>query len=582
MTEIATIPFADLKAVDEINARAATKEGLDELAASIAARGLIQPLAVRPADGGKYEVIDGRRRYMAIAKLVKAKKWKKSDTVPVLVRNEDDAGALETSLAANTIRLPMHPVDQHSVFARLVEQGRNVDEIAASFGITKRTVQQHMALGKLAPVIRDAWKKGKIDTKAAQAFADHSGHEVQSALYERLKKEGDWGLREDRVRQELNRNREPVTCREMAFVGVDAYLAAGGTLTESLFVEQSYVDDMPLLAKLLRDKIEWECARLRAEGWVWAELEGDLPQRWPDGWRQWEEIDENRTEEDAPEFTAEEKARSGVVVDAGWDGEFSYFWGLIRPDGAETTVADDDDQVDIEEAIGNAAAPSARVEIDDEESEDGAEHTGDRKISQLLAQTLSEVLTLASTKALAEDPHLALRAAVAALAPGGCPSKPVKLHSNGWRANTMPMDGAKPFAELLERTAGESTETLLRALAFDVSRALDMRTFSGGPRSAAVDALIAALPANAYLAAARAEFNPTDYFKRATKAVAIAALEEMEEAGAIGSLSQDLADAKKAELAEMASTSAKACGWLPPELRHPAYALQVSETEEAA
>lgn len=76
MSSLASIPFAKLDATDAINARAATKEGIDELAASIALKGLIQPLAVRPVDGSadRFEVIDGRRRYQALAKLVRFKR----------------------------------------------------------------------------------------------------------------------------------------------------------------------------------------------------------------------------------------------------------------------------------------------------------------------------------------------------------------------------------------------------------------------------------------------------------------------------------------------------------------------------
>ena len=84
---ITTVPFRDLVPADAINARSkAVKDGLDELADSIARRGLIQPLAVRPADNGRYEIIDGRRRYQAMQKLVRARAWKKDTPVPVLVR----------------------------------------------------------------------------------------------------------------------------------------------------------------------------------------------------------------------------------------------------------------------------------------------------------------------------------------------------------------------------------------------------------------------------------------------------------------------------------------------------------------
>lgn len=166
-----TLPLSRLTPKTAANARPETDDGLEELAASIAAKGIIQPLVVRPASkGDSYEVIDGRRRFRALQRLVKAKRMKKDDAVPVLVRNEDDGEALETSLMANTVRLPMHPIDQHEVFARLVGEGLDAGGIAARFGLKQRTVEQHLALGRLAPEIRQAWRDDKVSAETAQAF----------------------------------------------------------------------------------------------------------------------------------------------------------------------------------------------------------------------------------------------------------------------------------------------------------------------------------------------------------------------------------------------------------------------------
>lgn len=583
MTDIATVPFKDLKAVDEINARSTTKDGLDELAASIASRGLIQPLAVRPSDGGKYEIIDGRRRYQAIAKLVKSKTLKKDHAVPVLVRNEDDVAALETSLAANTVRLPMHPVDQHAVFARLEQQGRSVDEIATGFGLTAKTVRQRLALSKLAQPIRDAWKKGKLETQVAQAFADHPDHEVQAELYSRLKREGTWGLREDRIRSELTKGRENVDCGAMTLVGVDAYLEAGGTLTESLFIDESYVDDVPLLNKLVRDRVQAECSRFTSEGWGWSAFAEDLPKGWgSDSWHYWEEIDEDRAQGENPEFAAEEKARSGVVIEVEHDGTLTYYWGVIRPDGAEAASQDDDDsdQVDIEDAINTASAPSAEQDLDDNEVEDDdQDDDADPKISAALLETITTAQTIAAGKALEQFPDLALRVAVAALMSEPWDS-PAKISIGG--TTVLPRPAYKQFANNWQEVSGWKTERVQETLANLVGRSLSLVAHNSSRRRLSERALVAAIPGDAYLLAMRESFNPADYFKRASKAVALAALEEMEEAGAIRSLSADLSSSKHAELADFASRNASRCGWLPPELSHPDYALIVADQEEAA
>ena len=80
--------------------------GIDELAASIKAHGLLQNLQVRPAEGGKFEVVAGMRRLAALKRLVKSKDIEKSAEVACHVLDGDDAS--EISLAENVMRLPMH------------------------------------------------------------------------------------------------------------------------------------------------------------------------------------------------------------------------------------------------------------------------------------------------------------------------------------------------------------------------------------------------------------------------------------------------------------------------------------------
>jgi ParB family transcriptional regulator, chromosome partitioning protein len=95
----------------------------EELAASIAAHGLLQNLQVRPGDDGKYEVVAGERRLAALKRLAKAKTIAKTEEIAchVLAADED---ASEISLAENVIRLPMHPADQYEAFKALNDQGK--------------------------------------------------------------------------------------------------------------------------------------------------------------------------------------------------------------------------------------------------------------------------------------------------------------------------------------------------------------------------------------------------------------------------------------------------------------------------
>src|SRR4029077_3158681 len=109
MTNITNIPLNKLTAW-EGNVRKTQSKGIDELAASIAAHGLLQSLVVRK-DGKKFAVVAGNRRLAALASLQKAGKIAAGFEVPCQVI-ENGADATEISLAENTVRENMHPADE--------------------------------------------------------------------------------------------------------------------------------------------------------------------------------------------------------------------------------------------------------------------------------------------------------------------------------------------------------------------------------------------------------------------------------------------------------------------------------------
>ena len=123
--ELHDIPLEHLT-VAPINARThGATEQLDTLAASIRAQGVLQPLLVRPvAEGDRFEIVAGQRRFLACQRLAQDAPV---GPLPCLVlAATDDAAALEISLAENLERLPMEPFDQHEAFAQLVKRGQGV------------------------------------------------------------------------------------------------------------------------------------------------------------------------------------------------------------------------------------------------------------------------------------------------------------------------------------------------------------------------------------------------------------------------------------------------------------------------
>jgi ParB family transcriptional regulator, chromosome partitioning protein len=598
MTTVTTVPFAALVAADAINARSTGgQDGLDELAASIVAKGLIQPLCVRPSDADgasgrsaeKFEIIDGRRRYQAIARLVKQKLLKKDHPVPVLVRNEDDAEALETSLMANVVRLPMHPVDQHEVMARLAESGLSAADIAARFGIAERTAKQHLALGRLAPEVRKAWRDGTIDAETAQAFALAEDPALQAETLARLIK-GDrhgMGVRTWEVRQALRQDRIRLDqCDALQFVGEAAYLAAGGRIVDDLFEEARYVADPGIARRLANEQMKAKCQELIADGWGWAEIEDDSKLDVYDcdhvlG----RDVDVTGEGHD---FTPEQKARSGCLVSLetdfdevakGYVTRIAVSTGLIRPV--------DDGQADLEDAVARApsaahgagavSAPEAPTDDDDP-----------FEVPETLRITIHEAMTVASAEVLKANVYTALQVLVAQLecSNSGGPVK-VSDQGNAVVSDRSKRDYKRPFSRRLRDVDGALIEAMLVTLAGRVAQSLNMVPSGPGIYNATTEAgEVAALrdflPGDHYLPAMRRHFPAADYFARASKATAIAALEDMHAGGHRFGLSgsEDLMRMKKAALAEWAAEQAKACGWLPPQLRHRDYALVLPEAKE--
>ena len=145
------IPLADLK-VSKLNVRKHGARDIDSLAASI---GVIQPLLVRKNCEG-FDVVAGQRRYLAARKLGAAA-HPNADPLPCMVLTaDDDAAAIEASLAENIERLPMDEMDQYEAFARLRSKGLDEAEIAAHFGVSEQIVRRRLALAKLDPDIRSS------------------------------------------------------------------------------------------------------------------------------------------------------------------------------------------------------------------------------------------------------------------------------------------------------------------------------------------------------------------------------------------------------------------------------------------
>jgi ParB family chromosome partitioning protein len=156
--------------------RQAFEQGqLDELAASIAENGVLQPILVTEVAGG-YRLIAGERRLRAaeIAGL---------ERIPALVRSADETSQLSWALIENMQRSDLNALEEAAAFRRLVDEfGLTHDDVAARVGRSRSAVANTLRLLDLCPEVKDALVRGAISEGHARAIAGIDNHAQQAAV----------------------------------------------------------------------------------------------------------------------------------------------------------------------------------------------------------------------------------------------------------------------------------------------------------------------------------------------------------------------------------------------------------------
>lgn len=137
---------------------------------------------MRKAARGQFTVIAGQRRYSAL-RMLAARDQIPAD-MPVLCQVIDrDADATEIGLAENVVRLAMHPADQFEAFRALIDKGADAADIATRFGVSEATVAKRLKLGRVSPVILDAYRAGELGLDQVQAFAVTEDQAAQERIW---------------------------------------------------------------------------------------------------------------------------------------------------------------------------------------------------------------------------------------------------------------------------------------------------------------------------------------------------------------------------------------------------------------
>ncbi|WP_313324813.1 ParB/RepB/Spo0J family partition protein [Sphingobium yanoikuyae] len=439
---------------------------IEDLAASIARRGLIQSLSVFPvvdAEGnetGMFEVPAGGRRFRALELLVKQKRLAKVAPVPCVVRDRD--GAIlpeEVSLAENIERAALHPLDQFRAFHDMLIKGMTEEEIAAAFFVPVNVVKQRLRLATVSPVLHDVYADDGMTLEQLMAFTVSEDHERQTQVWDAIKDA--WSKEPYQIRRMLTEITVRASDKRAVFLGIEAYEAAGGTVMRDLFQadDGGWLQDVGLLDRLVADKLKAEAEVIAAEGWKWIEVAVSFPYdavrglhevsgtpidlsaeeqatikaltaeqvrleaEYQDADELPDEVDERMGEietaltafDDRPEhFDPTDIAIAGVFVSIDANGSLSVDRGFVRPEDVPQVRTDGEEGSEKEIESDGTASPSVQravitiggqpVEPEDDE-DDSIKPLPERLVVELTAYR-----TLALRNAVAENPHIAMTA----------------------------------------------------------------------------------------------------------------------------------------------------------------------------
>lgn len=151
------------------------EDGLQELAASIAQIGVLQPILVRPADSG-YELIAGERRWRAagIAAL---------EVIPAIVRTTDDMSSMEQALVENLHRADLTPLEEAAAYHQLIEDfGFTHEQIAERVGKSRSAISNALRLMALPTEIQQYLRDSRLTARHARSLLSVDDAETQLRL----------------------------------------------------------------------------------------------------------------------------------------------------------------------------------------------------------------------------------------------------------------------------------------------------------------------------------------------------------------------------------------------------------------
>jgi len=157
---------------------------LEALAGSLKDDGVLQPIMVRPAGGGRYEIVAGERRWRAAQRAGLLK-------VPAVVREVPEGRRLELALIENLQREGLNPIEEAQAYRALLDEfGWTQAELATKVGRQRATVANSLRLLSLPRPVQDRVRAGAISMGHARALAAVEQAGLQTELAGRIEREG--------------------------------------------------------------------------------------------------------------------------------------------------------------------------------------------------------------------------------------------------------------------------------------------------------------------------------------------------------------------------------------------------------
>ena len=151
------------------------QDKLQELADSIAAQGVIQPIVVRPVEAGRYEIIAGERRW-------RASQLASLQEIPVVIHEVDDQAAMAMALIENIQRDDLNPLEEANALHRLLNEfGLTHQQIAKAVGKSRTSVTNFLRLLELAEPVKKMLELRQLDMGHAKAILGLKESDQQKA-----------------------------------------------------------------------------------------------------------------------------------------------------------------------------------------------------------------------------------------------------------------------------------------------------------------------------------------------------------------------------------------------------------------